>query len=143
MIPILEAAQIPGIFAYAFFLMVILGIPTAIMSLVIFFVLEQVPFPKVRLLLPAAGAVLMIAVSLIFFTRYQSEAEYQKTWALMMMNSFFLNALVILAPFLFIRRYISRYSPYLVPGLSVPATFYLLACFGFIGGEIKMPLDPA
>jgi hypothetical protein len=143
MIPLLEPAQIPDIFFYAFILMVMFGVPTALLTLVCFFLIERVPSRRARLLLPAAGAVLMLAVSLLYFSEPLSPEEYQRTWAMMMLTGFLSNALVILAPFPFIRRYTARTSPYLIIAVTVLATFFLLTCLGLFGGESKMPLDAA
>ena len=120
---------------FAFILMVMFGVPTALLTLVCFFLTERVPSRRARLLLPAAGAVLMPAVSLLYFSGPQSPEEYQLTWAMMMTAGFLSNALVILAPFPFIRRYTARTSHYLVIAVTVLATFFLLTCLGLFGGE--------
>ena len=141
MIPLLEPAQYPAILANGLLIVVIIGIPTALTSLAIFFVVERVPFRWSRLFLPAAGAVLMLTVALLYFSGIpQSPEEYQRTWVQMMMTSFLLNALVILAPFPFIRKYTSlAYSPYLVIPFTVFVTFFLLVAFGLIGGDAQRP----
>lgn len=109
-------------------------------SLHIFFVLKRIPFRWARLLLPTVGAVLMFAVTLLYFSSIPpSPEEYQMTWAQMMMTSFLLNALVILAPFPFIRRYTVANSPYLVISLTVLVTLFLLVAFGIIGGDAQRP----
>ena len=143
MIPLLEPAQIPDIFFYAFILMIMFGVPTALFTLICFFIIERVPSPWGRLLLPAAGAVLILAVNLLYFSGPQSPEEYQRTWATMMTAGFLSNALIILAPFPYFRRYTAKTSPYLVIAVTVLATFFLLTCFGLFGGESKMPLDAA
>ena len=143
MIPILEPAQIPDIFFYAFILMLMFGIPTALVTLVCFFVIEHVPSPRARLILPAAGAVLMLAINLAYFSGPQLENEYQQKWAMMMITGFLSTALLILAPFPFIRQYTARNSPYLVIAVSALVTIFLLTCLGLFGGETKMPLDTA
>jgi hypothetical protein len=143
MIPILNPLQYPAILAIGLFLTIMMGIPTILLSLLIFFVLERIPFRWARLFLPAAGAVLMLFVSLMYFSGIpQSPEEYQRTWFQMMMTSFLLNALVILAPFPFIRKYIPRaYSPYLVIPFTLVVTFFLLVAFGFMGGDAQIPPD--
>ncbi|MHB8053511.1 MAG: hypothetical protein ACYDEZ_09550 [Methanoregula sp.] len=60
---------------FAFILMVMFGVPTALLTLVCFFLTERVPSRRARLLLPAAGAVLMPAVSLLYFSGPQSPEE--------------------------------------------------------------------
>ena len=140
MIPILEPAQYPAILTNGLLIAVIIGIPTALLSLVIFFLLERVPFRRVRLFLPAVGAVLMLAVTLVFFSGIpQSPEEYQNTWVMSMLTSFLLNALVILAPFPFIRKYTAAYSPYVVIPVTLVVTFFLLVAFGFMGGDAQKP----
>jgi hypothetical protein len=140
MIPILEPAQFPGILVYALYLMAMFGIPTTLLSLVIFFVLEKVPYRRVRLLLPAIGALVLLVVTLAFFSSEpRSPEEYERTWALMMTTGFLLNALVILAPFPFIRRYTRAFSPYLVISFTVLTTFFLLTCVGLMGGDAQRP----
>jgi hypothetical protein len=141
MIPLLEPAQYPAILANGLLIVVIIGIPTALTSLAIFFVVERVPFRWGRLFLPAAGAVLMLSVTLLYFSGIpQSPEEYQRTWVQMMMTSFLLNALVILAPFPFIRKYTPlAYPPYLVIPFTVLVTFFLLVAFGIIGGDAQRP----
>jgi len=140
MIPLLEPAQYPAILANGLLIVVIIGIPTALISLVIFFVLERIPFRLVRLFLPAAGAVLMLYVTLLYFSGIpQSPEEYQRTWVPIMMTSFLLNALVILAPFPFIRKYTDAFSPYIVIPFTVLVTFFLLVAFGIIGGDAQRP----
>jgi VIT1/CCC1 family predicted Fe2+/Mn2+ transporter len=62
---------------------------------------------------------------------------------MMMTAGFLSNALVILAPFPFIRRYTARTSHYLVIAVTMLATFFLLTCLGLFGGESPMPLDIA
>jgi hypothetical protein len=140
MIPILEPVQYPAILANGLLITVIIGIPTALLSLVIFFLLERVPFRQVRLFLPVAGAVLMLAVKLVYFSEIpQSPEEYQNTWVQSMLTSFLLNALVILAPFPFIRKYTAAYSPYIVIPFTLVVTFFLLIAFGFMGGDAQKP----
>ena len=141
MIPLLEPAQYPAILANGLLICVMIGIPTALISLVIFFVLERIPYRWARLFLPAAGAVLVLSVTLLYFSGIpQSPEEYQRTWVQMMMTSFLLNALVILAPFPFIRTYISRaYSPYLVISITVLVTLFLLVALGIFGGDAQRP----
>lgn len=142
MIPILNPGQYPGILANGFLIIVMMGIPTAFLSLCIFFPLERIPHRWARLILPAAGAVLIYCVSLFFFSGIpQSPEEYQETWVPMMLTSFLLNALVILAPFPFIRPYIRRHSPYLVIPATLVVTFFLLVAFGLMGGDTKIPPD--
>jgi hypothetical protein len=82
----------------------------------------------------------MLAVSLLWFSGPQSPEEYQRTRAVMMATGFLVNALMILAPFPFIRRYIVT-SPCLTIAVTVLATFFLLTCFGLFFGESKMPPD--
>lgn len=141
MIPILEPAQYPAILGNGLLITVIIGIPTAFLSLIIFFLLERVPFRRVRLFLPVAGAVLMLAVRLVYFSGIPpSPEEYPNTWVQSMLTSFLFNALVILAPFPFIRKYTSiANSPYLVIPFTVLVTFFLLVAFGFIGGDAQKP----
>jgi hypothetical protein len=143
MIPILEPAQFPGILGYAMCFVITLGIPTALLSFLIFFVLEHTPSHLARRILPAAGAVLLLALSLLLFSGQQTEEEYRQTWALTMTTGFLMNALVILAPYPFIRHALRSYSPYLTLGFAVLVTFFFLTCFGFLGGETKMALDAA
>jgi hypothetical protein len=140
MIPILEPVQYPAILANGLLITVMIGIPTALLSLVIFFLLERVPFRRVRLFLPVAGAVLMLAIRLVYFSGIpQSPEEYQNTWVQSMLTSFLLNALVILAPFPFIRKYTVAYSPYIVIPFTLVVTFFLLIAFGFMGGDAQIP----
>jgi hypothetical protein len=142
MIPILEPFQYPAILANGLLITVMIGIPTALLSLVIFFLLERVPFRRVRLFLPVVGAVLILAVRLMYFSGIpQSPEEYQNTWVQSMLTSFLLNALVILAPFPFIRKYTMAYSPSLVIPLTLVVTFFLLIAFGFMAGDAQIPPD--
>jgi hypothetical protein len=139
MIPILNPGQYPAILSIALLLTIMMGIPTAFISLVTFFLLERVPSRWGRLILPAAGAVLMLSVSLWYFSGIpQSPEEYQKMWVPMMLASFILNTMVILAPFPFLRRYIP-YSPYRVIPSTLAVTFFLLVAFGFMGGDAQLP----
>lgn len=141
MIPLLEPAQYPAILANGIMIVIFIGVPTALLSLAIFFVLERIPFPWARLFLPAAGAVLMLCVTLMYFSGIpQSPEEYQRTWVQMMMTSFLLNALVILAPFPFIRKYMTiAHSPYLVISFTVLVTLFILVALGIIGGDAQRP----
>jgi hypothetical protein len=140
MIPILNPGQYPAILATAFLLTAMVGIPTIILSLLVFYLLEQIPSRRARLILPAAGAVLMLFVDLVCFSGIpQSPEEYQRTWVPMMLASFMLNALVILAPYPFIREHIRKYSPCVVIPFTVVATFFLLVAFGFMGGDAQIP----
>lgn len=82
----------------------------------------------------------MLAVTLVYFSRIpQSPEEYQNTWLLSMLTSFLLNALLILAPFPFIRKYTEAYSPYVVIPVTLVVTFFLLVAFGFMGGDAQKP----
>jgi len=141
MIPLLEPAQYPAILANGFMIVVFIGIPTALLSLLIFFVLERIPFQWARLFLPVVGAVLMLSVTLMYFSSIpQSPEEYQRTWVQMMMTSILLNALVILAPFPFVRKYVPvANSPYLVISCTVFVTLFLLVALGIIGGDAQRP----
>lgn len=140
MIPLLNPLQYPAILVIGLFLTITMGIPTILLSLLIFFVLERIPLRTVRLMLPLAGAALMLFVSLIYFSGIpQSPEEYQRTWFQMMMTSFLLNAFVILAPFPFIRKHIMTYSPYIVIPFSLIVTYFLLVAFGFMGGDAQIP----
>ena len=142
MIPILQPEQYPAILANGLLIIIMVGIPTVLISLLIFFLLERVQHRWVRLVLPAAGAVLILSISLFLFSGIpQSPEEYQKTWIPMMLTSFLLNALVILAPFPFIRPHIRRYSPYLVIPATLVVTFFLLVGFGLMGGDAQVPPD--
>ena len=142
MIPILNPGQYPAILANGFLIIVMMGVPTALLSLCIFFLLERIPHRGARLILPAAGAVLIFGVSLFFFSGVpQSPEEYQETWVPMILTSFLLNALVILAPFPFIRPHIRRYTPYLVIPATLVVTFFLLVAFGLMGGDAQVPPD--
>ena len=142
MIPITNPLQYPAILAIGLFLTIFMGIPTILLSLLIFFVIERIPFRMVRLILPLAGAALMVSVSLIYFGGVpRSPEEYQTTWIPMMLTSFLLNALVILAPFPFIRKHVTTYSPYLVIPVTLVVTFFLLVAFGFMGGDAQIPPD--
>jgi len=140
MIPLLEPAQYPAILANGLLITIMIGIPTALLSIVIFFLLERVPFRRVRLFLPIAGAVLMLAGTLVYFSGIpQSPEEYQNTWMQMMLTSLLLNALVILAPFPFLRKYTAAFSPYLVIPFTVVVTFFLLIALGLMGGDAQVP----
>ena len=59
----------------------------------------------------------------------------------MMTTGFLLNALAILAPFPFLRRSTGGISPYVVIPVTVLVTFFLLTCFGLIGGDAQRPPD--
>ncbi|MFA5003624.1 MAG: hypothetical protein WC502_11695 [Methanolinea sp.] len=140
MILILHPDQYPAILGNGLLIITMVGIPTALLSLLIFFLVERMPHRWARLVLPAAGAVLMLSVSLLSFSGIsQSPEEYQKTWVPMMLISVLLNALVILAPFPFIRPYIRTYSPYLVIPITLVVTFFLLVAFGLMGGDAQVP----
>ena len=142
MIPILQPEQYPAILANGLLIITMVGIPTVLISLLIFFLLERVQHRGVRLVLLAAGAVLILSISLFLFSGVpQSPEEYQRTWVPMMLTSFLLNALVILAPFPFLRHYIRRYSPYLVIPITLVVTFFLLVAFGLMGGDAQVPPD--
>ncbi|OPY47193.1 MAG: hypothetical protein A4E42_00328 [Methanoregulaceae archaeon PtaU1.Bin222] len=142
MIPILQPEQYPAILANGLLIILMVGIPTALLSLCIFFLLERVQHRWVRLVLPAAGAMLILSISLFLFSGIPpSPEEYQRTWIPMMLTSFLLNALVILAPFPFIRPHIRRYSPYLVIPITLGVTFFLLVAFGLMGGDAQVPPD--
>lgn len=142
MIPILNPGQYPAILANGLLLTIMVGIPTIFLSLLIFYALERIPSRRARLILPAAGAVLLFFVSLIYFSGIpQSPEEYQATWVPMMLTSSLLNALVILAPFPFIREHIRKYSPYIVIPFTLVATFFLLVAFGVMGGDAQIPPD--
>ncbi len=142
MILILHPDQYPAILGNGLLIVTMIGIPTALLSLLIFFLLERIQHRWARLVLPAAGAVLVLSFSLLLFSGSpQSPEEYQRTWVPMMLTSFLLNALVILAPFPFIRPYIRRYSPYLVIPITLVITFFLLVAFGVIGGDAQVPPD--
>lgn len=142
MIPILEPAQFPAIFFNGVLITGMVGIPTALLALAIFFVLERVPFRMVRFLLPMAGAVLMVVITILTSqVGPQSPEEYQETWVPMMLTSFLMNAFVILAPFPFIRKYSGSFSPYLVIPCTLVVTFFLLIAFGFMGGDAQIAPD--
>lgn len=142
MIPILNPVQYPAILANGLLIITMLGIPIIVLALLLFFLLEQIPIRWTRLILPAAGAVLMLSVSILCFNGIpQSPEEYQRTWLPMMLTSVLLNALVILAPYPFIRPYIRRYSPYLVIPITLVVTFFLLVAFGLMGGDAQIPPD--
>ncbi len=142
MILILHPDQYPAILGNGFLIITMVGIPTALLSLLIFFLVERIPHRWARLVLPAAGAVLILSFSLLFFSSVsQSPEEYQRTWVPMMLTSVLLNALVILAPFPFIRPFIRRYSPYLVIPITLVVTFFLLVAFGLMGGDAQVPPD--
>lgn len=142
MIPILEPAQFPAIFFNGVLITGMAGIPTALFALAIFFVLERVPFRRVRFLLPVAGAVLMVVITILnSHVGPPSPEEYQETWVPMMLTSFLMNAFVILAPFPFIRKYSGLYSPYLVIPCTLVVTFFLLIAFGFMGGDAQIAPD--
>jgi len=142
MIPILQPAQFPAIFLNGFLITVVIGIPAVLIALVIFFVLERVPFRWVRLLLPAAGAVLMLVITLLSsHAGPLSPEEYQRTWVQMMLTGFLTNAFVILAPFPFIRKYTGAISPYFVIPCTLVVTFFLLVAFGFMGGDAQIAPD--
>lgn len=81
----------------------------------------------------------MLSVSLLYFSGIpQSPEDYQKIRVPMMLASFMLNAMVILAPFPFFRRHIP-YSPYLVIPSTLVVTFFLLVAFGLMGGDAQLP----
>lgn len=142
MILILHPDQYPAILGNGLLIITMVGIPTALLSLLIFFLLERIPHRWARLVLPAAGAVLILSFSLLFFSGVpQSQEEYEATWLPMMLTSFLLNALVILAPFPFIRPYIRRYTPYFVIPIILVVTFFLLVGFGLMGGDAQVPPD--
>lgn len=142
MIPIFVPGQYPAILTTWLLISIVVGIPTAFLSLLVFFMLEKIPSRWARLIPPAAGAAILLAVSLISFSGIpQSPEEYQRTWVPMMLLSFGLNAMVVLAPFPFIRPYLKKYSPYVVIPLTLFVTFFLLIAFGFIGGDAQIPPD--
>jgi hypothetical protein len=142
MIPILQPEQYPAILANGLLIILMVGIPTALLSLFLFFLLERVQPRWGRLILPAAGAVLILSISLFLFSGIPpSPEEYQRTWVPMMLTSLLLNALVILAPFPFLRPYNRRYSPYLVIPITLVGTFFLLVAFGLMGGDAQVPPD--
>lgn len=142
MILILHPDQYPAILGNGLLIITMIGILTALLSLLIFFLLERIEHRWARLVLPAAGAVLILSFSLLLFSGIpQSPEDYQRTWVPMMLTSFLLNALVILAPFPFIRLYIRRYSPYLVIPITLAVTFFLLIGFGLMGGDAQVPPD--
>lgn len=140
MIPLLEPGQYSVILANGLLITIMIGIPAALLSVVMFFLLERVPFRQVRLFLPIAGAVLMLVVTLVYFIGIpQSPEEYQNTWMQMMLTSFLLNALVILAPFPFLRNYTGAFSPYIVIPFTLVVTFFLLIALGLMGGDAQIP----
>ena len=104
--------------------MLMFGVPTALLTLVSFFIIERVPSRRARPLLPAAGAVLMLAINVVYFSGSSLENGYQQKWAMMMITGFLSTALLILAPFPVIRRYTTGNSPYLVIAVTVLATIF-------------------
>jgi hypothetical protein len=142
MIPILEPAQFPAIFFNGILITVITGIPAALFALAIFFMLERVPFRRVRLLLPGAGAVLMVVVTILSSHAGPPLPEdYERSWVQMMLTGFLTDAFVILAPFPFVRKYTGAYSPYLVIPCTLVVTFFVLVAFGFMGGDAQIAPD--
>jgi len=142
MIPILEPAQYPAIFFNGIFITVIMGIPTILIALAIFFALERVPFRWARLLLPVVGAMLMVVITILSsHPGPPSPEEYQRTWIQMMLTAFLTDALVILAPFPFVRKYTEAYSPYLVIPCTLVITFFFLVAFGLMGGDAQIAPD--
>ncbi len=142
MIPILNPYQYTAILTIGLFLTITIGIPTILLTLLIFFIIERIPLRMVRLILPSVGAALMLFVSLIYFSGIpQSPEDYRVTWVPMMLTIFLLNALVILAPFPFVRKHITAYSPYIVIPFTLVVTFFLLVAFGFMGGDAQIPPD--
>jgi hypothetical protein len=118
------------------------GIPAALFALAIFFLLERVPFRRVRLLLPLAGAVLMVVITILSsHAGPPSPGEYESTWIPMMLTGILTDAFVILAPFPFVRKYTGTYSPYLVIPCTLVVTFFLLVAFGFMGGDAQIAPD--
>jgi hypothetical protein len=142
MMPILEPAQFPAIFFNGILITVITGIPAALFALAIFFMLERVPFRRVRLLLPVAGAVLMVVVTILSSHAGPPLPEdYERSWVQMMLTGFLTDAFVILAPFPFVRKYTGAYSPYLVIPCTLVVTFFVLVAFGFMGGDAQIAPD--
>ena len=142
MIPILEPAQFPAIILNGLLITIVMGIPVALCALAIFFVLERVPFRWARLLLPAAGAVLMLVITILTSPiGPPTPEEYEASWVPMMMTGFLTDAFVILAPFPFIRKYTGAYTPYVLIPCTLVVTFFLLVAFGFMGGDAQIAPD--
>jgi peptidoglycan/LPS O-acetylase OafA/YrhL len=142
MIPILEPVQYPAIFFNGILITVMTGIPAVLFALIIFFILERVPFRRARLLLPVAGAVLMVVITILSsHPGPPSPDEYERNWVLMRLTGFLMDALVILAPFPFVRKYTEEYSPYLVIPCTLVITFFILVAFGFMGGDAQIAPD--
>ena len=142
MIPLLEPAQYPAIFLNGVVINLILGIPAALCALTIFFVLERVPFKRVRLFLPAACAIAMLVITILSsHPGPPSPEEYQGTWVPMMLIGFLTTAFAILAPFPFVRKYTAVYSPYVVIPCTLVVTIFVLIAFGLIGGDAQIAPD--
>lgn len=142
MILILEPAQYPAILLNSILITIVIGIPAILFALAIFFLLERVPFRRARLLLPVAGAVLMVIITIISsHPGPMTPEEYQQTWIPMMLTAFLRQALLILAPFPFVRKYTGAYSPYLVIPCTLVITFFILVALGFMGGDAQIAPD--
>jgi hypothetical protein len=142
MIPILVPAQYPAIFFNGIMVTIMAGIPAALFALAIFFILERIPLRRIQLILPLAGAVLMVIITILSSPAGPPlPEEYERTWVRMMLTGFLTDALVILAPFPFVRKYTRAYSPYLVIPCTLVITFFILVAIGFAGGDAQIAPD--
>jgi hypothetical protein len=138
MIPILEPAQYPSILFYSFLLMFVLGVPTTLLSLALFFMLERVPSCRAQDVIPLACTIVLLAITLLFFTGSQTPDSYQRIGIFVIVTSFLLNAMAILALLPFIRRHAGTFPPYPAIFIAGLVTFFLLAAFGLVGGETRV-----
>jgi hypothetical protein len=135
MIPIAE----PGNLISILLLSIMLGTPTAILSLVIFLVLEWIPMPGARKLLPAIGALAILILTLSLFPGARTPGEYRQTWALMMFTGFLMAALFILAPFPLFRVSFRYFPPSGVVYFTALSAVFILISAGVIGWDAMIP----
>jgi hypothetical protein len=71
------------------FLTTTIGVPTGILSVILFPAIERVPVSPARRFLPAIGRITILILSLCFYPGIRTPGQYEQVWAFMDVHRFF------------------------------------------------------
>ena len=112
------------------------GLAITVIALVIQLLLDRLPFRQAAYLIPPAIVVVSFFWSFLHTGHLETPESYGQHWATDLVTALVSDAFLFLTPLPVFRRFYTRISPYAAILIAGIGTYFILALFGMIGGEV-------
>ncbi len=112
------------------------GLAIAVIALVIQILFDRLPFRQAAYLIPPAIVVASFVWSFLHTGHLETPESYGQHWATDLVSALLSAAFLILTPLPVFRRFYSNIPSYAVVLVAGIGTYFILALFGMIGGEV-------